>query len=187
MNLSPAHRPAVVAAGVSQPLRQRGKAVCKVTTSHKDMAKRWDRSNRDCRDKDTAAPDDRAVEDGWAVEDGRVVVQDGREVEDDAPGEPLMGPPARHQAAPEQRAVVVMVHRQAPMPGEREPPVQMAELLADHQVLMPVDLQPPAEQVAQERVAVVMAHRQALLPVDLQPPAEQVVQGQPAHLRPASQ
>jgi hypothetical protein len=85
--------------------------------------------------------------------------------------------------------------------------VQVEDLPADHQVLLPVDLQPPAEQVVQERVAVVMAHRpaplpveqeprvqvedlpadhQVLLPVDLQPPAEQVVQGQPAHLRPAS-
>jgi hypothetical protein len=97
-----------------------------------------------------------------------------------------MGPPARHQAAPEQRAVVVMAHRPAPLPVEQEPRVQVEDLPADHQVLLPVDLQPPAEQVVQERVAVVMAHRQAPLPVDLQPPAEQVVQGQPAHLRPAS-
>ena len=120
------------------------------------------------------------------VKDGPVVVQDGWEVEDDAPGEPLMGPPARHQAAPEQRAVVVMAHRQVPMPVEREPPVQVAELPSDHQVLMPADLQPPVEQVAQERVAVVMAHRQAPVPVEREPPAEQVAQGQPAHLRPAS-
>jgi hypothetical protein len=64
-----------------------------------------------------------------------------------------MGPPARHQAAPEQRAVVVMAHRQVPMPVEREPPVQVAELPADQQVLMPVEQEPPV-QVAQEQTAV---------------------------------
>jgi len=112
-------------------------------------------------------------------------VADGKGGKGDVRAEPLRGPPGlmAGQRAPEEPAVaVVMEHRQALMPVEQEPPVQVEELPADQQVLMPVEREPPVQ------VEELPADQQVLMPVELQvplqadpqPPVEQVAQEQMA-------